>query len=114
MKESYPDTVRVVLSAHADVGTILEAINRGEIYRFFCKPWDDDQLKVGVRQCFEHYDLLVQNRELLDRVLEQNYQLSRSNQMLESRMNIGPRSLELSQEILELLPLPLLGVDRGR
>ena len=55
VKHRYPDTVRVVLSGYAEAHTILDAINQGEIYRFIPKPWDDETLKVTLRQCFDHH-----------------------------------------------------------
>src|SRR5690606_18738389 len=45
VRELYPDTVRMVLSGYTDLATITEAINRGSIYRFLTKPWNDDELR---------------------------------------------------------------------
>ncbi|GAB3427614.1 EAL domain-containing protein [Massilia solisilvae] len=55
VKEMYPDTIRIILSGYTEVGTVLESINRGAIYRFYTKPWDDDQLRDNVRLAFRHY-----------------------------------------------------------
>ena len=52
----YPDTIRMVLSGYTDLGTITESINRGAIYKFLTKPWDDEQLREQVREAFHHYD----------------------------------------------------------
>lgn len=48
IKEKYPDTVRIILSGHAQVPTILSAINNGNIFRFITKPWkvDEDALSI--------------------------------------------------------------------
>jgi diguanylate cyclase (GGDEF)-like protein/PAS domain S-box-containing protein len=54
-KEMYPDTIRIILSGYTEVGTVLESINRGAIYRFYTKPWDDAQLRDNVRLAFRHY-----------------------------------------------------------
>lgn len=70
VKEQYPNTIRIVLSGYADAGAILGSINKGEVYRFLTKPWNDDDLKLTLRQCLEQYDLLEQNRNLLDQVQE--------------------------------------------
>jgi EAL domain-containing protein (putative c-di-GMP-specific phosphodiesterase class I)/CheY-like chemotaxis protein len=55
VKEMYPETVRIMLSGHTAVDAVLDSINRGSIYRFFTKPWDDDILREQIRQAFQHY-----------------------------------------------------------
>ncbi len=52
----YPDTVRLVLSGYTDLATVTEAINRGEIYRFLTKPWNDDDLREHIRQAFNTWE----------------------------------------------------------
>lgn len=56
VKMLYPDTIRMVLSGHADLKTVTEAINRGAIYRFLTKPWDDRELRDHIRQAFRTWD----------------------------------------------------------
>ena len=56
VKDLYPDTVRLVLSGYTDLATVTEAINRGEIYRFLTKPWNDDDLREHIRQAFTTYE----------------------------------------------------------
>jgi diguanylate cyclase (GGDEF)-like protein/PAS domain S-box-containing protein len=58
VKDMYPDTFRIVLSGHTDLESIMEAINRGAIYRFYTKPWDNTILRNNVRDAFQHYALL--------------------------------------------------------
>jgi EAL domain-containing protein (putative c-di-GMP-specific phosphodiesterase class I)/ActR/RegA family two-component response regulator len=55
VKEMYPDTIRIILSGYTEVGTVLESINRGAIYRFYTKPWSDEQLRDNIRLAFRHY-----------------------------------------------------------
>ncbi|MGZ5199496.1 MAG: EAL domain-containing protein [Telluria sp.] len=55
VKEMYPDTIRIILSGYTEVGTVLESINRGAIYRFYTKPWDDNELRDNLRLAFRHY-----------------------------------------------------------
>ena len=52
VKMLYPDTVRMVLSGYTDLATVTDAINRGAIYRFLTKPWNDDELREHIRQAF--------------------------------------------------------------
>lgn len=60
VKEIYPDTIRIVLSGYTDIDSVTDAINRGSIYKFLTKPWDDEQLRGEIRQAFLHYDATCQ------------------------------------------------------
>jgi len=51
-KDLHPNTLRMVLSGYANVETIANAINRGVIYKFFLKPWDDQELREAIRGAF--------------------------------------------------------------
>ncbi len=55
VKDLYPDTLRLVLSGYSELNTLTDAINKGAIYRFLSKPWDDEKLKQEVQQAFRHY-----------------------------------------------------------
>lgn len=56
VKELYPDTIRIVLSGYTDLESVTDAINRGAIYKFLTKPWDDEQLRNQIREAFLHHD----------------------------------------------------------
>lgn len=112
VKDMYPDTIRVVLSGYADAYMIVDSINEGEVYRFLGKPWNDDELKAVIRQCFERYDMLKQNIELTERTRVQNEQLQKLNENLEQMVEERTISLRLSQDVLESLPIPVLGVSQ--
>jgi response regulator RpfG family c-di-GMP phosphodiesterase len=64
-----PDTVRVMLTGNADQQTAIDAVNKGEIFRFLTKPTDPDVLRnvlaLGTRQ----YQLVTAERELLEKTL---------------------------------------------
>jgi CheY-like chemotaxis protein len=55
VKAIYPQTVRIALSGYADLTAVTDAVNRGAIYRFLSKPWDDDDLKGELRAAFRHW-----------------------------------------------------------
>jgi ActR/RegA family two-component response regulator len=56
VKMLYPDTIRHVLSGYTDLNTVTDAINRGAIYRFLTKPWNDDELRKHIHQAFRTYE----------------------------------------------------------
>lgn len=52
----YPDTIRIILSGHADLKMITEVANHGEIYKFLGKPWDNAVLLETLREAFRYYE----------------------------------------------------------
>jgi len=55
-RDLYPNTVRLVLSGYTDLDSVTAAINRGAIYKFLTKPWDEEALQMGVREAFLHHE----------------------------------------------------------
>ena len=55
VKDIYPDTTRMVLSGYTDLKSVTEAINRGAIYKFMTKPWDDVELREIVSKAFRQH-----------------------------------------------------------
>jgi diguanylate cyclase (GGDEF)-like protein len=55
VKELHPDTVRIILSGYTDLQVIMDAVNRGAVYKLLTKPWDDEQLKEQIRDAFLRY-----------------------------------------------------------
>jgi len=75
VKELQPEVVRIMLTGHASVEATMRAVNSGEIYRFFTKPWNDTELKLAIRSALEKYDLEQENRRLLRTVRHQSQEL---------------------------------------
>jgi two-component system, probable response regulator PhcQ len=99
VKERWPETVRIMLTGHASVGSTMKAVNSGEIYRFFTKPWNDYELIVAIRGAMEKFDLEAENRRLLRTVRHQATELK----SLE-RKYPGITSVEKDEEGSFLLP----------
>ncbi len=75
VKKMFPDTIRIMLTGHASIEAAMNAVNNGEIYRFFSKPWNDVELKLALRSAFEKYDLEAENKKLLRTVKRQASEL---------------------------------------
>jgi EAL domain-containing protein (putative c-di-GMP-specific phosphodiesterase class I)/FixJ family two-component response regulator len=52
VKGMYPHTVRMVLSGYTDLAAVTAAINQGSIYKFLTKPWNDEELRLQIRDAF--------------------------------------------------------------
>jgi len=118
VKEKYPDVIRIILTGYTEVDSITESINKGNIYKFFLKPWNDQNLKLEIGKALEQYDLIQVNKRLHEKVLEQNEELKKINENLEGLiqertkdLEIQNQALELSRAILEDLPVPVIGVS---
>lgn len=67
VKDKYPQTIRIMLTGHADVGAIMGAVNEGAVYKFITKPWNDDDLRLTVSLALEQYDLIKENKALKEK-----------------------------------------------
>lgn len=73
----YPEIIRMVISGWADADSILDAVNKGHIYRYIVKPWDSRELKITLRQALEMYRLQAERKEMIQRLNDQNFQLEK-------------------------------------
>ncbi|BCB26836.1 hypothetical protein SKTS_17220 [Sulfurimicrobium lacus] len=64
VSELHPDTVRMVLSGYADLQTVTDSVNKGAIYKFLAKPWEDDALRATVREAFVHFERELGRRQI--------------------------------------------------
>ncbi|HED00700.1 MAG TPA: response regulator [Proteobacteria bacterium] len=72
VKEKYPAVARIILTGQSDTPTVLRAINEGEVFRFFTKPWDNEEIKVSIRQTIKHFDFLRAAHKMMCRLKEQD------------------------------------------
>jgi len=57
-KDRFPDTARILMTGHADLKVAIDAINRGEVFRFIVKPWNDEELVKTVLEGIERFNLI--------------------------------------------------------
>jgi putative two-component system response regulator len=69
LKDIAPETVKILMTAHADLTSALEAINKSGVYRFMVKPWQDDELVTAVHEGISHHQLLTSLRKEQEDVL---------------------------------------------
>jgi diguanylate cyclase (GGDEF)-like protein len=55
VKSLYPDTVRILFSGYVEIEALTEAVNRGGVFRFLLKPWEDEVLRETIRDAFHYY-----------------------------------------------------------
>jgi response regulator RpfG family c-di-GMP phosphodiesterase len=74
-KEISPDCVRMMLTGHADLGTAINAINEGSIFRLLTKPCDQEALTGSLDAALNQYRLLTAERDLLEKTLSNTVKL---------------------------------------
>lgn len=69
LKKATPDTVRIMLTGNADQQTAIDAVNQGNIFRFYTKPCPPETLAKGIEAGIQQYRLVTAERELLAQTL---------------------------------------------
>lgn len=87
VKEKYRDTLRLILTGYSDIQAVINAINKGQVYRYVTKPWIPNELDSIVKEAFEKYRLVMNNRMLMQ-------SLEEANATLEEKVRQRTRELE--------------------
>ncbi len=95
VRELYPDTIRIMVTAYTDTDYLIDAINRGHVYQYVVKPWKEQELRFTLAHSVKTYRLTKRNQELLNELEAANRRLRRLNTELEER--VASRTRELSE-----------------
>ena len=68
----FPDPIRMLLTGYADIQAVIDAINLGQVFRYFSKPWNDAELMKNIQDAYELYLLRRQNKELTQKLIDNN------------------------------------------
>ncbi len=77
----YPDTIRIMLTGHADASAVMGAIKEGAVYRFIIKPAQEDDLRLSVSLALEQYDIVQKNKKLLAENTKQSKEIKALSSM---------------------------------
>lgn len=86
VKEIQPDATRILITAVLSLNTVIEAINKGEIYRFVVKPWLREELLATVKNACQRYELICKNSVLQATTFAMNEKLTSLNKQLEHQI----------------------------
>lgn len=103
LKDKYPNILRIMLTAYADVSTTVDAINKSEVFRFLTKPWNDEELKETILGALEYTDLKRRNEELSKVIWGKNRELNALNKSLEQNVRQRTEQLEQANNHLKLM-----------
>lgn len=83
VKEVQPEATRILLTAVLSLSTVIEAVHKGDIYRFVVKPWLREELLATVHNAVQHHDMLRRNQVLLAAAEAMNEKLAQLTKNLE-------------------------------
>ena len=71
IKKRQPDTVRIILTGQADLEIAISAINQGNVFRFFQKPWDESELKAEIAAALEYHQIISGMRAIAEKGVDE-------------------------------------------
>lgn len=101
----YPNIVRILLTAYADINLVFEAINTGRVYAYITKPWDKGDLQIKLDNALEAYNLKMQNKDLINSLSKTNDELNLTNSKLKEEIQenlILHSAIEQTTEVIIL------------
>lgn len=86
VKQMQPDATRILITAVLNLSTVIDSINKGEIFRFIVKPWLREELLVTVKNAVQRHELICKNQMLQVATLAMNEKLMKLNASLEEQL----------------------------
>jgi DNA-binding NtrC family response regulator len=71
----FPDVMRLIFTGYADIQAAVDAINKGQVYRYLNKPSTQDEIRNAIETAYEVFYLREENKKLMDTLLTINQQL---------------------------------------
>ncbi|MBN1252165.1 MAG: hybrid sensor histidine kinase/response regulator [Bacteroidales bacterium] len=103
VNKKYPEIICIMLTAFVEAEIILEAINKGDVYRYITKPWQKEELKIIINNALQTYNLKAENKKLVSELIEKNTELERHRTQLESIVDQQTKEIKAKNTILQEL-----------
>jgi len=100
VQQRWPTTIRILLTGYSDMNSTINAINKGSIYRYISKPWEDNDLRMTIRNAAKSIFLELERERLNTLTLRQNDQLRELNVQLEAK--VRERTAQLHRAMTDL------------
>lgn len=93
----YPDCIRIIMTGFSDIDAVIQAINKGRVYRYITKPWDSEEMKITIDNALETFNLKQQNRRLFEELKEANMTLEQK--VIDRTKKIEDQNKEITDSI---------------
>lgn len=97
-----PDSIRILLTGYADISSTIAAINKGQIYRYIAKPWEDNDIVLTVRHALERKQLEREKERLEALTQRQNEELKDLNTNLEDKVKARTEEVRQTMGFLDI------------
>ncbi len=77
VRRSHPHPMRILLTGYTDIVALEDAVNKGEIYRYIKKPWDEKEVELSIRNAYEIFITREQLRLKVAELEKTNDELNR-------------------------------------
>ncbi len=73
--KTHPEPIRILVTGYSDIDAVIAAVNKGSIYKYISKPWDNNFMKMVLNQAHEVFSLRQENKILTEQLIQSNKQL---------------------------------------
>src|SRR5476651_2488451 len=73
--EKFPDPMRILLTGYADMTAVVDAVNKGKIFHYLAKPWNEEELDLTINRAYDKYLEKIELKELNEKLEVSNDQL---------------------------------------
>ncbi|WP_426670275.1 response regulator [Mucilaginibacter sp. McL0603] len=73
--ENFPDPMRILLTGYADMTAVVDAVNKGKIFHYVTKPWNEEELELTINRAYAKYLEKAQLKEMNEKLEGSNDQL---------------------------------------
>ena len=73
--EDHPLPTRILLTGYADMNAVIDAVNKGKIFHYLTKPWNEEELDMTIKKAYEVYREKVDEKEMNSKLTISNEQL---------------------------------------
>lgn len=98
----WPDAIRILLTGYAEIDATIDAINKGQIYRYISKPWEDNDITLIIKHALQQKMLEREKLRLEELTLKQNEELKDLNTHLEEKVSARTSELKQAMQFLEV------------
>lgn len=75
IKEEFPFPIRILITGYTDINAVIDAINRGQVYKYLTKPWNEEDVRIYIEKAYEVYRLRKDNVKLTKTLIDVNLKL---------------------------------------
>jgi len=107
----FPKTKRMILTGYSDFQSIIDAINKGQIYYYLQKPWNEKEVILVIKNALESLEFERKNDELIHLLTHTNEKLEKSKKELQWRIEETLSAEERYRDLFDNNPIAVIEMD---